>query len=54
METPWKLLALKPRPRKMALHGIYLTTEQKPILRRTISCVRLVFNKALAATAKAQ
>ncbi|MEJ6480123.1 helix-turn-helix domain-containing protein [Nostoc punctiforme UO1] len=31
----------------------YPTTEQEQILRRTIGCVRLVFNRALAARTEA-
>jgi putative transposase len=34
-------------------YRFYPTTEQEQILRRTIGCVRLVFNRALAARTEA-
>jgi transposase len=34
-------------------YRVYPTSEQEQILRRTIGCVRLVFNKALAARTEA-
>jgi putative transposase len=56
-------LGLKPRPLRTALQGVcynarmqkafkyrfYPTAEQESLLRRTLGCVRLVYNKALAA-----
>ncbi|WP_242072023.1 helix-turn-helix domain-containing protein [Nostoc sp. FACHB-110] len=38
---------------KACRYRFYPTTEQEQILRRTIGCVRLVFNKALAARTEA-